>query len=95
MAHQVDHKHAFGPRELTVLTAVFENAWRKVSVDVPEDTSLRQIERTRSKLAQWIMNYATQGQLDVCKLEELQAHALFGLRCSAELGPESAAPAPR
>ena len=82
------HKQAFGPRELTVLTAVFENAWRKVSGDVPEEANLRQVQQTRSKLAQWIMNYATRGELDVSKLEELQAHALFGLRCSAELGPD-------
>jgi hypothetical protein len=86
MARQIDHKHAFGPRALNSLAQALEDAWQEVGAQINQETGPEQIELTRAKLAQWIINYATIGKLDEENVEELKEHALLGLRCSAELG---------
>ena len=85
MARQIDHKHAFGPRALNCMAQAFEDAWQEVGAQINQKASPEQIELTRGKLAQWIINYATIGKLDAENVEELKEHALLGLRCSAEL----------
>ena len=57
MPRQVDHKHAFGPRALKSLSRAFEDAWREVGSQIPQETTSEQIELTRTKLAQWVINY--------------------------------------
>ena len=86
MPHHIDYKHAFGPRALKSMERAFEDAWREVDAQMPQETTSEQIELVRMKLAQWVINYATVGKLDVENVEGLKEHALLGLRCSAELG---------
>jgi hypothetical protein len=87
MPHRIDYKHSFGPRALKSLERAFENAWREVDAQIPQETTSEQVELTRSKLAQWIITCATIGKLDVEDVERLKEHALLGLRCSDQLGP--------
>ena len=87
MPRHIDHKQAFGPRALKSLERAFEDAWREVDAQIPLETTSEEIELTRTKLAQWIINYATIGKLDLENVERLKEHALLGLRCSEELGP--------
>jgi hypothetical protein len=61
MPHRSTHKHAFGPRELTKLALAFDGAWQQLCVEGVEAKTVEQIELTRTKLAQWIFNYATNG----------------------------------
>ena len=86
MPHHIDYKHAFGPRALKSLERAFEDAWREVDAQIRQETTSEQIELTRTKLAQWIINYATVGKLDVENVRQLKEQALLGLRCSADLG---------
>ena len=87
MPRHIDHKQAFGPRALKSLERAFEDAWREVDAQIPQETTSEEIELTRTKLAQWIINYATVGKLDLENVERLKEHTLLGLRCSEELGP--------
>ena len=89
MPRRIDHTHAFGPRQLNRLALIFEDAWREVRSEIADEACDAEIEYTRAKLAQWIINYATIGKVDLAKVRELRSHALFGLRCSAELGPQA------
>ena len=89
MPRRIEHKHAFGPRELNKLAQAFEGAWRELAEEANESTA-EQIEFSRTTLAQWIMTYATMGALDVEDVERLKEHGLLGLRCSAELGDDPA-----
>jgi hypothetical protein len=86
MPRQIDNKHAFGPPALKSLAQTFEDAWQDVGTQISQETATEQIDLTRTKLAQWIINYATIGKLDAENVEQLKEHALLGLRCSVELG---------
>jgi|SRR4029079_3674254 hypothetical protein len=88
MPRRVEHKNAFGPRELNKLAQAFEGAWRALA-EVNGETS-EQLELRRTTLAQWIMTYATQGGFDLGDVEQLKQHGLLGIRCSAELGDDAA-----
>jgi hypothetical protein len=88
MPHPIEHKHAFGPRELNKLAQAFEGACR----DLAEESNARtaeQLELTRITLAQWIITCATKGVVDVENVEQLKVHALLGLRWSTELGDDA------
>jgi hypothetical protein len=89
MPHRSTHKHAFGPRELTKLALAFDGAWQQLCVEGVEAKTVEQIELTRTKLAQWIFNYATMGMLDV-DVQPLKEHGLLGVRRAAELGGDPA-----
>jgi hypothetical protein len=81
MPHRIEHKHAFGPRELKNLGLAFDGAWQELRAQGIEANSFEQIERTRTQLARWIINYATIGEHEVPRLIE---DGLMGLRWSAE-----------
>ena len=83
MRHRIEHKHAFGPRELQDLELAFDGAWHELRAQGIEPNTLEQIEMTRTKLARWIVNYAAIGERDVARLVE---DGLMGLRWSAEFG---------
>ncbi len=88
MPRRVEHKNAFGPRELNKLAQAFEGAWRALA-EVNGETS-EQLELRRTTLAQWIMTYATRGGFDLGDVEQLKQHGLLGIRYSAELGDDTA-----
>jgi hypothetical protein len=90
MPHRSTHKHAFGPRELTKLALAFDGAWQQLRVEGVEAKTVEHIELTRTKLAQWIFNYATMGTLDVEDVERLKEHGLLGVRRSTERGCDPA-----
>jgi hypothetical protein len=81
MPHRIEHKHAFGPRELRNLGLAFAGAWQELQAQGIEANTSEQIERTRTQLARWIINYAAIGEHEVTRLIE---DGLMGLRWSAE-----------
>jgi hypothetical protein len=81
MPHRIEHKHAFGPRELKNLGLAFDSAWQELRAQGIEANTLEQTEMTRTRLARWIINYAALGERDVARLVE---DGLMGLRWSAE-----------
>jgi hypothetical protein len=89
MPRRIEHKHAFGPRELHKLAHAFEGAWRDLAGEANNATS-EQLEVSRVTLAQWVMTYAARGGIDLEDVEQLKQHVLFGIRCSAELGHDPA-----
>ena len=91
MPRHIDHKHAFGPRALKSLERAFEDAWREVDAQIPQETTSEQIELTRTKLAQWIINYATVGKLDVENVARLKEHALLGPSMLGRIRPVASA----
>ena len=81
MPHRIEHKHAFGPRELKNLGLAFDAAWQELRAQGIEANTCEQIEMTRTTLARWIINYAAMGERDV---SQLIGDGLMGLRWSAE-----------
>ena len=69
MPHQIERKLAFQPHALNDLTA-----WQKLRAQGVELNTEEQLKRIRTKLAQRIMEYATEGEDDVEHLKE------FGLQ---------------
>ena len=74
MPHQIERKFAFGPSALNDLARAFESAWKELRAQGVEMNSEEQLRRIRTKLAQRIMEYATEGEHDVEHLKE------FGLQ---------------
>ena len=84
MLPRIEHKHAFGPRELTKLAQAFEGAWRDLAEEINE-CSAEQLEVTRTTLAQSIIACATRGEINAENVGQLKEHALLGLQWSADL----------
>ena len=74
MPHQIERKFTFGPRALNDLARAFDSAWLELSAQGVEVNTEEQLKRIRTKLAQRIMEYATEGEHDVEHLKE------FGLQ---------------
>jgi hypothetical protein len=84
MLPRIEHKHAFGPRELNKLAQAFEGAWRDLTEEVNEYTA-EQLEVTRTTLAQSIIACATRGAVNVENIGQLKEHGLLGLQWSLDL----------
>ena len=74
MPHRIEHKIAFGPHALNDLARAFETAWLELRAQGVEMNNEEQLKRIRTKLAQRIMEDATEGEHDVEHLKE------FGLQ---------------
>jgi hypothetical protein len=84
MLTRIEHKHAFGPRELNKLAQAFEGAWRDLAEEVSECTAER-LEFTRTTLAQSIIVCATRGGINVDNVGQLKERGLLGLKWSVDL----------
>jgi hypothetical protein len=87
MHARIEHKHAFGPRELNKLAQAFEGAWRGLAEEVSE-CSTEQLEFTRTTLAQAIFACATRGAINVENVGQLREHGLLGLQWSTDLASD-------
>jgi hypothetical protein len=76
MPHKNERNLAFGPSALNDLARAFDSAWRELCAWGVEANTEQQIKRIRTKLAQRIMEYATEGEHDV---EHLKLFGLQGL----------------
>ena len=74
MPNQIERKFAFGPSALDDLARAFDSAWKELSAQGVEMNSEEQLRCIRTKLAQRIMEYATEGEHGVGHLKE------FGLQ---------------
>ena len=87
MLPRIEHKHAFGPRELNQLAQAFEGAWRDLAEEINECT-VEQVLVARTTLAQSIFAGATRGMINVENVEELRGYGLLGLQWSADLADD-------
>jgi hypothetical protein len=76
MPHQIERKLAFQPHALNDLTRAFDTAWQELRAQGVESNTEEQLKRIRTKLAQRIMEYATEGEDD---MEHLKEFGLQGL----------------
>jgi len=74
MPHKIERKIAFGPSALNDLAQAFDTAWLELHAWGIEENTDEQIQWIKTKLAQRIMEYAAEGELDVAQLKE------FGLQ---------------
>jgi hypothetical protein len=74
MRHHIESKFVFGPTALNDLAQAFDTAWLELRAWGVETNTEKQIKCIQTKLAQRIMEYATEGERDVEHLKE------FGLQ---------------
>jgi hypothetical protein len=74
MPHQIQRKLAFGPSALSDLAQAFDTAWLELRAWGIEANTEEQVQCIKTKLAQRIMEYAAEGELDVAHLKH------FGLQ---------------
>jgi hypothetical protein len=89
MLPRIEHKHAFGPRELNKLAQAFEGAWRDLAEEINECTAER-LEFIRTTLARSIIVCATRGAINVDNVAQLKEHGLLGFQWSADLQNDQA-----
>ena len=76
MPHKKERNLAFGPSALNVLAQAFDSAWLELRPRGIEANTEEQIKCIKTKLAQRIIEYATEGEHDV---EHLKVFGLQGL----------------
>ena len=74
MPHKIARKFAFGPSALNDLAQAFDTAWLELHAWGIAANTDEQVQWIKTKLAQRIMEYAAEGELDVVHLKE------FGLQ---------------
>ena len=74
MPHKIERKFAFGPSALNDLAQAFDTAWLELHAWGIQANTAEQVQWIKTKLAQRIMESATEGELDVAHLKE------FGLQ---------------
>ena len=74
MPHKIERKIAFGPSALDDLAQAFDTAWLELHAWGIAANTDEQVQWIKTKLAQRIMEYAAEGELDVVHLKE------FGLQ---------------
>jgi hypothetical protein len=74
MPHHIEPKLAFAPTALNDLAQAFDAAWLELRAWGVETNTEKQIKCIQTKLAQRIIEYATEGEHDVEHLKE------FGLQ---------------
>ena len=76
MPHKKERNLAFGPSALNDLAQAFDTAWLELSAWGIQANTEQQIKCIKTKLAQRIIEYATEGEHDV---EHLKVFGLQGL----------------
>ena len=76
MPHKKERNLAFGPSALNDLAQAFDTAWLELRAWGIEANTEQQIKCIKTKLAQRIIEYATEGEHDV---EHLKVFGLQGL----------------
>ena len=76
MPHKNGRNLAFGPSALNVLAQAFDSAWLELRPRGIEANTEEQIKCIKTKLAQRIIEYATEGEHDV---EHRKGFGLQGL----------------
>jgi hypothetical protein len=85
MPHQIEHKFAFGPSALSDLAQAFDTAWLELRAWGVEANTDEQVMCIKTKVAQRIMEYATEGEYDVEHLKEFGLQGLPHL-CAHRVG---------
>jgi len=75
-ARQLISNASYGPEELKVLFAAFDQAWAAVEADVGAEPSA--VEAARLKLANIILGLAGQGRRDIAWLKATALRLLAG-----------------
>jgi hypothetical protein len=85
MPHRIERKFGFRPSALNDLARAFDIAWQELRARGVEANNEDQIECIKTKLAQRIMEYATEGEQDVVHVKEfgLQGIARYRLDCTS------------
>ena len=85
MPHQIERKFAFGPSALSDLAQAFDTAWLELRAWGVEANTDEQVMCIKTKVAQRIMEYATEGEHDVEHLKEFGLQGLPHL-CAHRVG---------
>jgi hypothetical protein len=85
MPHQIARKLSFGPSALNDLARAFDSAWLELRAQGIAANTEEQIKRIRTKLAQRIIEDATEGEHDVEHLKEFGLQGLPHL-CAHRVG---------
>ena len=85
MPHQIERKFAFGPSALSDLAQAFDTAWLELRAWGVEANTDEQVMCIKTKVAQRIMEYATEGEHDVEHLKEFGLQGLPHL-CARRVG---------
>jgi hypothetical protein len=85
MPHQIERKFAFGPSALNDLAQAFDTAWLELRAWGVEANTNEQVKCIKTKLAQRIMEYATEGEPNVEHLKEFGLQGLPHL-CAHRVG---------
>jgi hypothetical protein len=85
MPYQIERKFAFGPSALNDLAQAFDTAWLELRAWGVEANTNEQVKCIKTKLAQRIMEYATEGEPNVEHLKEFGLQGLPHL-CAHRVG---------
>jgi hypothetical protein len=86
MPHKTERKIAFGPSALDDLAQAFDTAWLELHAWGIAANTDEQVQWIKTKLAQRIMEYAAEGELDVVHLKEFELQGVPHL-CAHRVEP--------